>query len=69
MKNQYVFFTEEGYTIAPNNDTLDSYQILGFEAGETPSDAMSLLLDNNPWISGSGFDVSKVQYRIVLRAT
>ena len=33
--NTYLFYTDEGYATAPNNNKLDSLQILGIEDGET----------------------------------
>ena len=33
--NTYLFYTDEGYTVAPSNKKLDSLQILGIEEGNT----------------------------------
>ena len=38
--NTYLFYTDEGYTVAPNNNKLDSLQILGIEDGKTKDEAL-----------------------------
>lgn len=62
---EYVFYTCDGYTIAPNGKELDSLQILGFEKGEDIADAKNRLIVNNPWIKETGFDVDVMEYRVV----
>ena len=39
----YIFYTDEGYTIAPNNEELESLQVLGIEDGETKEEALANL--------------------------
>ena len=46
----YIFFTDEGYTVAPNNEKLESLQVLGIEDGDTKEDAFANLIKNNEWI-------------------
>ena len=56
MKEGYVFYTGEGYTVAPNGELLDSLQLLGFEEGANYDMAFEQLINNNPWIVENGFD-------------
>ena len=49
--NTYLFYTDEGYTVAPNNNKLDSLQILGIEDGKTKDEALIKLFSNNEWIN------------------
>ncbi len=63
---KYVFYTYEGYTIAPNNSPLESMQILGFEEATTHEEALNILLENNPWIVENGFDINEVLYLDIL---
>lgn len=53
--NTYLFYTDEGYTVAPNNNKLDSLQILGIEDGKTKDEALIKLLRNNEWIKKKAF--------------
>lgn len=64
--SKYIFYTDEGYTISPNDDILESLQILGFENGKTLQDGISNLLENNHWIEESKFDVEKIKHKTIL---
>lgn len=61
----YIFFTDEGYTVAPNNEKLDSLQVLGIENGETREEALANLYKNNEWIVMNGFSEQRIRCRIV----
>lgn len=65
MNSQFLFYTEEGFTVSPLNEALDSLQILGFEQGESLEDALCALLLNNPWILENAFNIGRIQHRIV----
>lgn len=65
---KYIFYTYEGHTIAPNNNPLDSMQILGFEEATTHEKALNILLKNNPWIVENGFDTNKILYLDMLNS-
>ena len=41
--NTYIFYTDEGYTVSPNNEKLDNLQILGIEDGSTREEALANL--------------------------
>lgn len=58
--NTYLFYTDEGYTVAPNNNKLDSLQILGIQDGNTKDEAWSILLRDNEWITKEGFSVNRI---------
>lgn len=66
MERSYLFYTDDGYTTAPNNEALDSLQILGLESCKTSDAAFSALSANNPWIAENGFDADKIQYHVVV---
>lgn len=55
--NKYIFFTTEGTTYPPiEGKEVDNCQLLGRAYGQTPEEAKSNLLKDNPWIEDSGFD-------------
>ena len=54
--NEYIIYTIEGYTIAPNEDVgVENCQVLGCAHGSTPQEAKDNLLKDNPWIIEAGF--------------
>ena len=58
--NEYIIYTTEGYTIAPNEDVeVENCQVLGCVNGNTPQEAKGKLLKDNPWIEEAGFDPSE----------
>ena len=59
--NTYIFYTDEGYTVSPNNEKLDNLQILGIEDGSTREEALANLYKNNAWIKTNGF--SELRFR------
>lgn len=63
---EYIFYTSEGYTISPNNNELDSLQILGFEKGNNFEEAKQNLINNNPWIIDSGFNLDEIKSKIII---
>ena len=63
---KYIFYTYEGYTVAPNENLLDSMQILGFEEANTYEEALKVLLKNNTWIIRNGFDMDKILHHVVV---
>lgn len=60
---EFIFYTHEGHTVSPNNEVLESIQILGFEDGESEEVALKKLIANNPWIKESGFDLNEIKSR------
>lgn len=65
--NTYIFYTDEGYTTAPNGEELENLQILGIEDGETEEEALANLYKNNEWIKANGFSESRMRCYAILR--
>ncbi|MDD2268291.1 MAG: hypothetical protein PHY15_01925 [Eubacteriales bacterium] len=65
MKTTYLFYTDEGYTISPNDKDVENFQILGFEEGVDKEDALRNLHKSNTWIRESGFKDENIICRIV----
>ena len=54
--NEYLFFTLEGTTIAPNADIeVENCQLLGRVRASCVDEARIILLEENPWIEEAGF--------------
>jgi len=66
--NTYLFYTDEGYATAPNNNKLDSLQILGIEDGETKEEALVKLFHNNEWIKMNGFSKSRISSFVIIKS-
>lgn len=62
----FIFYTDEGYTIAPNNENIDNLQVLGFEEGETIEEALVKLYENNEWIKEKGFTKWRIRCKALL---
>ena len=57
---EYIIFTTEGHTIAPNeNVEVENCQVLGRARGNNPEEAKDNLLKDNSWIVEAGFDKSE----------
>lgn len=55
--NEYIFYTTEGHTIAPNeNIVVENCQILGRSNGNDENEAKHNLLKKNPWIIEAGYN-------------
>lgn len=58
--NEYIFYTTEGFTIAPNeNVEVENCQLLGCAFGSNKDEAQDNLLKENPWISEAGYSTSE----------
>lgn len=58
--NEYIIYTTEGYTIAPNEDVeVENCQMLGCAYGNNAIEAQDNLLKDNPWIIEAGFHRSE----------
>lgn len=54
--NEYIIYTTEGHTIAPNEDVeVENCQVLGRAFGNNPEEAKHNLMKENPWIAVAGF--------------
>ncbi|MDE5980299.1 MAG: hypothetical protein K2G84_09745 [Muribaculaceae bacterium] len=66
MRN-FIFYTTEGKTIAPDEDyDIDNCQVLGFAEGSDSSSALSNLLIDNYWIIDAGFNQDEIIWREVV---
>ena len=55
--NEYIYYTIEGYTTAPNeNYEVENCQVMGIAQGESEVEARKNLIEENPWIVEAGFD-------------
>lgn len=62
--NEYIFYTPEGYTTAPNEDVeVEICQMLGTAKGKDEHEAKKTLLKENPWIIKAGFNPSEFMIR------
>lgn len=53
---EYIVYTPEGMTIAPNEEcAVENCQVLGCALGESPVEVVDVLLKENPWILEAGF--------------
>ena len=58
--NEYIFYTTEGHTDAPNEAfEVENCQVLGRAFGKDEKEAQTNLLEENPWILKAGFSPSK----------
>ncbi|MCQ2973446.1 MAG: hypothetical protein MJ211_01400 [Bacteroidales bacterium] len=57
---EYIFYTTEGFTYPPINETsVENYQVLGRSFGKNIKEARHNLIKENPWIVECGFDINK----------
>ena len=62
--NEYIFYTPEGYTIAPNeNVCVDNCQMIGTAKGKDEREARKNLLRENSWIIDAGFNPTEFMIR------
>ena len=53
---EYIFYTSEGYTQAPDGEDIENCQLLGRAYGKDKSEALNNLLKDNPWIVERGYN-------------
>ena len=65
--NEYIFYTAEGHTTAPNESVeVENCQVLGTAKGKNENEAKQNLLKENPWIAVAGFNSSEFLHRQIL---
>lgn len=65
--NEYIFYTTEGSTEAPNTSyEVENCQVLGTVRGSNESEAQNNLLNENPWITKAGFAPPEFLVRQIL---
>lgn len=58
--NEYIFYTDEGHTDAPNEDVeIENCQVIGRAFGRTEDEARENLLKENLWILEAGFSTNE----------
>lgn len=57
----YIFYTDEGITIAPNDEYIENLQVLGIESGKSQKEATMNLLKNNTWIHDMNFSEERIR--------
>ena len=63
---EYIIYTPEGVTIAPNvKCAVENCQVLGCALGENPAEAVDVLLRDNPWILEAGFSRDEFIVRLL----
>ena len=60
IDNEYIFYTTEGFTQAPNGEDNENCQLLGRAYGEDEHSACQNLLKENPWIVRNDYNPSKI---------
>ena len=55
--SEYIFYTTEGFTQAPNGNNVENCQVLGRAFGKNIKEARCNLIKENPWIEEVGFDM------------
>ena len=61
--NEYLFYTYEGFTIAPNeNEEVENCQVLGRAKGNNEMEAREKLAKEYPWIKKCGFSVNDAMF-------
>ena len=57
---EYIFYTTEGFTQAPDGENIENCQLLGRAYGNEKHDALQNLLKENTWIEQRGFNPYEV---------
>lgn len=63
--NEYMIYTLEGFTQSPTNEHVENCQILGFVEANSIEQARIILMEENPGIMKSGFNIDKTFVRMV----
>lgn len=64
--SEYIFYTTEGFTQAPNGNDVENCQVLGRAFGKNTKEARCNLLKENPWIEEAGFDMEDLLVKQLL---
>jgi len=56
---EYIFYTTEGFTLAPDGENIENCQLLGRAYGKDKHQALENLIKENPWIEKRGFEPNK----------
>jgi hypothetical protein len=64
--NEYIFYTAEGFTQAPNSEDVENLQILGLVKANNENNAFNSLLKENPWIKEKKFSIDSIVSKQIL---
>ena len=65
--NEYIFYTNEGHTEAPNDSIeAENCQVLGRAKGNHADEALKNLMDENHWIPEAGFNPAEFFMKQIL---
>lgn len=65
--NEYIFYTAEGHTDAPNDSyEVENCQVLGTAQGKDENEAQENLLRENRWIAEADFDPAEFFVRQIM---
>lgn len=53
--SEYLIYTSEGYTTAPDDSAVENCQVLGVIDGHSEEEAIQKLFEKNEWIEKAGF--------------
>ncbi|HEY8389986.1 MAG TPA: hypothetical protein VIL26_03440 [Clostridia bacterium] len=62
----FVFYTFEGSTTAPDGSDVENLQILGFEKADTYEIALKNLISKNDWIKEKGYDITQISWKAII---
>ena len=65
MMFEYIFYTTEGFTQAPDGESIENRQLLGIACGVDENDALDNLLKQNLWIVRRGYNPCEVSCKKV----
>lgn len=63
IMSEYIFYTTEGFTQAPDGESIENCQLLGIACGVDENDALDNLLKQNLWIVKRGYNPSEISYK------
>jgi hypothetical protein len=64
---QYIFYTHDSFSTAPNGENIKNLKILGIEKGNSKENAVQNLLDNNKWIEVNDFNEDNIKCLAIMK--
>ncbi len=64
---QYIFYTYDGFSIAPNGEDIENLQVLGIAKGISEEEAIQNLLNDNKWIKENDFNQDNIKCLAVVK--
>jgi len=63
--NTYLFYSNDGWTQAPDGADLENCQLLGTSSAASYEDALSALLKENTWIKEHKYTISNIKAYVI----